>query len=253
MSRIVSLRLSLTLNAVLVAMLAWSLTDRATTPPLPADFAKPAVSSVHFRWSQLEAQDYPTYIRNLREVGCPEETIRDIITADVASQYAERRKGLVSDGSTPPNNSSSVATSPLGGLAHHESASGPASSDKELLNASATPRRQTLTMQDLDREQATLLASLFPPAVLAPPPPQAGVPPGASGSAEGAPVTGLQRLDPSPAAPRASSALAQKGQRAPGYLTPEQQELRARIGWQAFYFTTPEENDRVRAAQAQGR
>lgn len=36
-----------------------------------------------FSWQELESQDYQTYIKNLREIGCPEQTIRDIIIADV--------------------------------------------------------------------------------------------------------------------------------------------------------------------------
>ena len=36
-----------------------------------------------FDWSSVESDDYKKYIANLRSIGCPEETIRDIITADV--------------------------------------------------------------------------------------------------------------------------------------------------------------------------
>src|ERR1041385_6045932 len=43
-----------------------------------------------FSWSQVESDDYPTYITNLREIGCPEQTIRDIIIADVNALYARR-------------------------------------------------------------------------------------------------------------------------------------------------------------------
>ncbi|HKI70057.1 MAG TPA: LysM domain-containing protein, partial [Verrucomicrobiae bacterium] len=43
-----------------------------------------------FSWSQLESKDYPTYIANLRNVGCPEQTIRDIIIADVNALYARK-------------------------------------------------------------------------------------------------------------------------------------------------------------------
>lgn len=42
-------------------------------------------------WSQLEAADYPAYIANLRAINCPEQTIRDIIIADVNALYAKRR------------------------------------------------------------------------------------------------------------------------------------------------------------------
>ena len=41
-------------------------------------------------WEQLESADYRVYVANLRKVGCPEQTIRDIIIADVHSLYAPR-------------------------------------------------------------------------------------------------------------------------------------------------------------------
>ena len=44
-----------------------------------------------FSWSQVESGDYRTYIANLRTIGCPEPTIRDIISADVGNLYARRR------------------------------------------------------------------------------------------------------------------------------------------------------------------
>ena len=42
-------------------------------------------------WQQIESADYPTYVANLRQVGCPEQTIRDIIIADVNTLFARRR------------------------------------------------------------------------------------------------------------------------------------------------------------------
>src|SRR5213080_1641483 len=44
-----------------------------------------------FSWQEVESDDYPTYIANLREIGCPEQTIRDIIIADVNALYARKR------------------------------------------------------------------------------------------------------------------------------------------------------------------
>jgi hypothetical protein len=44
-----------------------------------------------FSWQEVESGDYPTYIANLRNIGCPEQTIRDIIIADVNALYARRR------------------------------------------------------------------------------------------------------------------------------------------------------------------
>ncbi len=44
-----------------------------------------------FNWSQLESTDYRQYIANLRAIGCPELTLRDIIMTDVMRLYAQRR------------------------------------------------------------------------------------------------------------------------------------------------------------------
>jgi hypothetical protein len=44
-----------------------------------------------FNWSQLESTDYRQYIANLRAIGCPEVTLKDIIMTDVMRLYAQRR------------------------------------------------------------------------------------------------------------------------------------------------------------------
>jgi len=44
-----------------------------------------------FHWRQLESTNYQTYINNLLAAGCPEQTVRDIITADVNANFATRR------------------------------------------------------------------------------------------------------------------------------------------------------------------
>jgi hypothetical protein len=43
-------------------------------------------------WRIVESEDYKKYIANLRAIGCPEETIRDIITADVNKLFEARKK-----------------------------------------------------------------------------------------------------------------------------------------------------------------
>ena len=45
-----------------------------------------------FGWETVESEDYRKYIANLRSIGCPEETIRDIIIADVNKLFESRRK-----------------------------------------------------------------------------------------------------------------------------------------------------------------
>jgi hypothetical protein len=47
-----------------------------------------------FRWSQLESPDCRTYIKNLRSIGCPEATLRAIVTANVDAMYRNRSEGL---------------------------------------------------------------------------------------------------------------------------------------------------------------
>ena len=44
-----------------------------------------------FDWRQVESEDYRKYIANLRGINCPEETIRDLIIADVNKLFAARR------------------------------------------------------------------------------------------------------------------------------------------------------------------
>lgn len=43
-----------------------------------------------FSWREVESSDYATYIANLRQIGCPEQTIRDIIIADVNAMFSRR-------------------------------------------------------------------------------------------------------------------------------------------------------------------
>src|ERR1044072_3357657 len=47
-----------------------------------------------FRWNELESPDFKTYIANLRSVGCPDETILDLIIAEVEKQFSKRRSAL---------------------------------------------------------------------------------------------------------------------------------------------------------------
>jgi hypothetical protein len=53
-----------------------------------------AGNAPHFHWSEVESADYKEYIGKLRDIQCPEETIRDIIVADINKLYAPREAGL---------------------------------------------------------------------------------------------------------------------------------------------------------------
>src|SRR6266498_4056366 len=50
-----------------------------------------ALANRSLNWRALESTNYVIYIENLRNFGCPEETIRDIIITDIAKLYARRR------------------------------------------------------------------------------------------------------------------------------------------------------------------
>ena len=98
----VLLWVSLGLNIALAVMLVRfspEITDRspvlAVTPP-PMDAPRTYRTNVvvrrqNFTWNEIESADFPTYIANLRAIGCPEATIRDIIVAEVNQVFARRR------------------------------------------------------------------------------------------------------------------------------------------------------------------
>lgn len=48
-------------------------------------------------WEMVESGDYKEYIANLRAIGCPDETIRDIIVADVNKLYDRKKKEIRSE------------------------------------------------------------------------------------------------------------------------------------------------------------
>ena len=44
-----------------------------------------------FDWREVESTDYKTYISNLRSIGVPEQTVKDIVVADVSAAYSPER------------------------------------------------------------------------------------------------------------------------------------------------------------------
>lgn len=62
----------------------------AARTPLPS----PGPNRAVFDWRQVESPDYRTYIQNLRATGCPEQTVRDIVTADVVQAYTGKRSEI---------------------------------------------------------------------------------------------------------------------------------------------------------------
>jgi hypothetical protein len=66
----------------------------APLPAVPVQTPPPAQTN-RFHWAQLESEDYRTYIARLRSIGCPEQTIRDIIIADIEKLLAPRAQAIV--------------------------------------------------------------------------------------------------------------------------------------------------------------
>ena len=57
----------------------------------PAQVATVTPSDKAHTWETVESADYQQYIANLRAIGCPEETIHDIIRADVNKLFESRK------------------------------------------------------------------------------------------------------------------------------------------------------------------
>jgi LysM repeat protein len=92
---LVSLGVNIVLAAVWLFFGPWQ-AARAPTAALDQSATNQAKPNIVLRrqlfsWREVESADYPTYVANLREIGCPEQTIRDIIIADVNVVYSRRR------------------------------------------------------------------------------------------------------------------------------------------------------------------
>ncbi len=99
---------SIGLNAVLGVTAVYLVTKPAPTAPAPVEAAPVKVVKQQVKvttvetntvvkqinWQVVESADYKKYIANLRSIGCPEETIQDIIKADVDKLFASRRKEI---------------------------------------------------------------------------------------------------------------------------------------------------------------
>lgn len=90
-----------------------------------------------FDWHNVESTDYRAYIANLRAVGCPEETVRDIIIADIDKLFAARLRSSLPQPS------------------QHYWQPSPIESSDEALRAAEKQRRQ------LEREKRALVKELL--------------------------------------------------------------------------------------------
>ncbi len=48
-----------------------------------------------FNWSEVESSDYRRYVANLKSIGCPRQTLVDIVTADVNSLFKVRATNII--------------------------------------------------------------------------------------------------------------------------------------------------------------
>ena len=106
---------SLGLNAVLLSALAFfSVRGPKNPPPETSASLEPASSAPlptrsrasstvkggadrDFHWNQVESTDFKLYMANLRAIGCPEETIRDLIIAEINKMFAPRFAALAAE------------------------------------------------------------------------------------------------------------------------------------------------------------
>jgi len=47
-----------------------------------------------FKWKDVESSDYRVYMANLRAIGCPEQTVRDVVSADLLQLFSDRAKEI---------------------------------------------------------------------------------------------------------------------------------------------------------------
>ncbi len=90
--------LSMAFN-VFAAVCLWVAVEPFREPPPPESpgYIGPVlrtnvvVRHENFTWDQITSTNYVEFIKNLRAVGCPERTIRDIVSAEINRLYARRR------------------------------------------------------------------------------------------------------------------------------------------------------------------
>jgi hypothetical protein len=112
MNTALPLILSLGVNLVLVAAVVNQLGKPASPAPEPAgiraegaaapvtikvvsrDQSPPSAPVAGFHWRMLESEDYRQYVANLRAVKCPEQTVQDIVYADLERLVAKKFRAV---------------------------------------------------------------------------------------------------------------------------------------------------------------
>jgi hypothetical protein len=71
------------------------LTRSVRSGPAAAPTTDPGTRVAEFHWRQLLAEDFKVYRDNLRTIGCPEATVRDIMLAEINDRFALRRRAIL--------------------------------------------------------------------------------------------------------------------------------------------------------------
>ncbi len=103
-----------------------------------------------FQWSQLDAPDFATFVKNLRDIGCPESTIRDIVTGELKEIYDQKRLQI-----TRVTGTAGADPAFQGNESNRLKSASPA--------AAPVQRNAQAAISQLQTEQAELLAGLLAP------------------------------------------------------------------------------------------
>jgi hypothetical protein len=66
-----------------------------SVPPSPELVEGPSSAGVPFHWNEIVSEDLKIYRDNLRAIGCPESTVREIIRAVVNANFGARRQEIL--------------------------------------------------------------------------------------------------------------------------------------------------------------
>ena len=144
----ITLRISILLNLLLAGGLAFvlasgrkgqslpALKQTKTVEEMPVNLSSQAdVKAASFRWDQLDSgNDYRLFIANLRAMGCPENTIEDIVRGNISRAFAWERRQQRIDGSgnSPWSDASEMAL--MSSLLGSPTSVSPAGADLRLAN-----------------------------------------------------------------------------------------------------------------------
>jgi len=107
-----ALVVSLGVNVALAVMASRNWAKRSAVPPRPVTedhiptqqehrplvpVFEPEPVTNRFNWRMIESSNYEEYVANLRAIGCPEKTVRDIIVAEVQKTYGAKSAAVPLD------------------------------------------------------------------------------------------------------------------------------------------------------------